>query len=236
LLILSQSSRRTWRPLGSLLRAHVEVVRADELEHLVVFDCAGLLLAELVPVYQFWKEDLDFLESEVEANTHPLASSKRNVCCLVSVLHALSIPSVRIEARWVVPQRRIVVDVVYGWDHDGVFGNLVPTGQDQICLGSSARLETWVVSALCFFDVLVKERQLVGHIGSEFCVLVDAVVDQLLQKAFLHARIGDEAVDEPREQRTCCCEPSSRSDDKSFHQAGLRELFSLTVSGSYGVI
>jgi hypothetical protein len=233
---LSQSSRRTWRPLGSLLRAYVKVVRADELEHLVVFNCASLLLAELVPVYQLRKEDLDFLESEVETNAHPLASSERNVCCLVSVLHTLGVPPVRVEAGWVVPQRRIVVDMVYGWDHYGVFGNLVSTGQDQICLGSPARLETWVVSALRFFDVFVKERQLVGDIRCKHGVLIDVVVNQLLQEAFLHAWVCDEAVDEPREQRTCCCKSSSGSNDESFHQAGLGEFLALTVSGSHGVV
>jgi len=103
LLIACKSSGRTWWPLHTPLRSYVQVDRSDELEHRVVLYCAGLLRHELIPVQKLGQEDLDFLESEVEANAHSLASGEGNVCRLVSVLDALGVPTVRIEAVGVVP-------------------------------------------------------------------------------------------------------------------------------------
>ena len=128
------------------------------------------------------------------------------------------------------------MDVVNGWDDNGVFGDLVASGEDEICLCCATRLERRVVSSLCLLDVLVEEGQLLSDVGCELCVLVDAVVDEFLEEAFLHSGVCDKAVNQPREQRASGCETSTGGNYESFHKTGLRKLLSLAVDGSYSVV
>jgi hypothetical protein len=85
---------------------------------------------------------------------------------------------------------RVVVNVVDRRDNDRIFRNLVSAWQDEVCLCCASRLERGVVSALRLLDVLIEERELLRDICGELCVLVDAVVDKLLQQAFLHSWVG----------------------------------------------
>jgi hypothetical protein len=109
--ILRKSSVRTWRPLHPPLSANIEVDRTNELEHRIVLDSAGLLASELVAVEKLRQENLDLLESKVEADAHPLASCERNVCGLMSVLDPFGVPAIGIEAVWVVPELRKRVSI-----------------------------------------------------------------------------------------------------------------------------
>jgi hypothetical protein len=68
------------------------------------------------------------------------------------------------------------------------------------------------------------------------CVLIVAVVDEFLQEAFLHTRVCDKAVDQPREQRAGGCETGTSGNDESLHKTGLGKLLSLAVNGSNGVV
>lgn len=109
---------RLWRPLDPSLRTHVKVIWPDQLEHGVIFDRSVSLPRKLVAVDELGQEDLDLLKSEVEPDTHPGTHGKWNVSGLVSVLHLVRVPPVGVEPGGVVPNRRIVMDVVKRGDNN----------------------------------------------------------------------------------------------------------------------
>lgn len=168
---------------------------------------------KLVAVEQLGQEDLDLLQGEVEANAHPLAGREGDIRSLVAVLDFLRVPAVRVEVVGVVPEFGVVVNVVEGRDNDGFFGELVAAWEDEVGLCCACGLEGWVVSSLGFFDVFVEECQTFCHVCCEFGVLVDIVVDELLEKTFLHPWVCDQAVNKPGQQRAGRCETCTGGHD-----------------------
>jgi len=110
------------------------------------------------------------------------------------VLHGIRIPPVRVESRRVIPQSRVIVDVVQGWDDDCALGDFVATREDQVELGSAAGLEGGVVAALGLLDVFVEEGEAVGDVCCYGGGVIDVVVDEFLEETLLHAGVCAEAV------------------------------------------
>lgn len=130
------------------------------------------------------------------------------------ILHLRGVPAVGVELVGVVPDIRIVVNVVNSRDDNCILRKFVTPRKDKVGLCGTARLERWVVSALHLLNVLVLEKQAFSEIGSELGLVVEIIVNQLLEKSLLHARVRDQAVDEPRKQGARCGEASGSSNNK----------------------
>ena len=65
----------------SLLRPHVQIDRANELEERIIIRFWFSFFQPLVPPDQQTHEDLDLLQCEVEADTHSLASRETGSAC-----------------------------------------------------------------------------------------------------------------------------------------------------------
>lgn len=189
------------------------------MEHRVVFDGTISFTSELVTVDKLRQEDLNLLKGKVESNAHSLPCCEWDVSGLVSILDLLGIPSIWVEAEWVVPDFWVVVNMVKGRNDNCIFGQLITSWKDKITLGSTSWLEGRVVAALGLFNVLVEEVQLVCELGSYLCVLIKPMVDQLLEESVLHSFVGAKAVDEPGEEGTCCSEPGCSGNNKCPDQA-----------------
>lgn len=107
-----------WRPLDSSLSPHIQVVRSNQLEHGIILNRPVPFSNKIIPVDQLRQEDLHLLQRKVKPNTHALPHRKRDICGLVSALHFRRIPAVRVESSRVIPQLRVIVDVVKGRNND----------------------------------------------------------------------------------------------------------------------
>lgn len=152
------------------------------------------------------------------------------------LLHLVRVPSVGVEARGVIPDGRVVVDVMQGGDDDCVLGDFVSAWQDQVELCGAAGLEGGVVPALRFLDVFVQEGELIGKVGGDFRGIVEAVVDQFLQQTVLHAGVGDQAVDKPGEERAGGREAGAGGYDEGPDEAGLGQFLAFVVGGAESIV
>jgi len=218
------------------VRTDIQVVWTDKLEHRIIFDGSVALANELVVVDQLREEDLDLLKRKVEADAHTLAGTERYVGGLVSVLDLRGVPTVGVELVGVIPEIRVVVNMVNSRDKNCVLRDFVTSRKDKVGLCSTSRLERWVVSALHLLDILILENQTLSEISSDLGLVVEIVVNKLLEKFLLHTRVGHQAVDEPGKQGARCCEASGSRDDKSPDETFLRQFLTLVISGTDGII
>jgi hypothetical protein len=73
---LSHNTITLTRPNLPLLRPHIQIDRANQLEERIIIGFWISFFQPLVPPNQQTHEDFDLLEREVEANAHPLASGE----------------------------------------------------------------------------------------------------------------------------------------------------------------
>ena len=115
-------------------------------------------------------EDLDLLKRKVEADTHALsggkavkngrvsmsvdqilfASNVRDIVCSATVFDGLGVPTIRIETVGVLPDFRIVVEMVKSRDDNLSLAHSEASGQDQILLSCATWLVRGIVLALHF--------------------------------------------------------------------------------------
>ena len=179
------------------------------MEHGIILNGSIPFTNKLVSINEFGKEDLDLLQRKVETNAHPWSHGKGYVCGLVSVFHFRYIPSIWVEPARVVPNGRIVMNMVQSRYHNCIFGQFVAPRQNQVDLRSASRLERWIVSTLSLLDILVKKSQTVRDFGCHLGIFVNTVVNQLLKQSILHVGVGDETVDKPGEQGAGRGKPST---------------------------
>lgn len=164
-----------------LLRPHIQIDRADQLEEGIIVRLWLAFLQPPVPPHQQTHEDLDLLERKVEANAHPLAGSKavrlsvsgcfrrsrsigagrhlRNVISLAAVLDFVRVPPVRVEEVGVVPDLGVHVNVVERDDDNRALFHFVAAREDAVSLCGSAWLVGGVVAALHFLDEFVQHGE-----------------------------------------------------------------------------
>lgn len=209
------------RPFDSPFCSHIQIVWPNKLEHGIVFDSPIPFSNKLVSVDQLGKEDLDFLQRKVETDAHSWSRGKGDVCGLMSVFHFWCIPPIWVEPAWVVPNGRIIMNMVQGRYHDCVFGQFVSARQNQVNLRSASGLERWIVSALSLLNIFVKKPQTISNFSSYLSILVNTVVNQLLKQSILHVGVGDEAVYKPGKQGAGCSEPSTSCNHQSPNETRL---------------
>ena len=161
----------------------------------------------------------------------------------MAALHLLGVPPVGVEAERVAPDGRVGVDGVQRGDEHAVGGQTVAAGQDDVGLGGAAGLEGGVVQALGLLDELVEVGHAVGQVGVPGGLVArvggrvdDAVLLQLLVESVLGALVGDQAVDQPGEQRGGGGEAGAVDDQHVGEDEAAREVLALVVDGAQQVV
>lgn len=169
----------------------IQVIRADKLEHRIILDGSVALANKFIVVDQLREEDLDLLERKVEADAHTRSSTERYIGGLVSVLDLWGVPTVGVKLVGIIPELRVVVNMVKSRDNNCILRNLVTSGKDKVGLCGASRLERWVVSSLHLLDILILEDQTLSEIGSDLRLVVEIVVNKFLKESLLHTWIGN---------------------------------------------
>ena len=149
----------------------------------------------------------------------------------MALLDVIRQPAVGVKAEGVVPDFRVGVDGVQGRDDDGIGGEAVSAGENDVSLDDAARLERCVVQALGLLEEAVEVGETVGKLRGPFRLGGEAEVDEFLEETVLGLGVDDEAVDEPGHEGRGGGVAGAGDDDHVGENEVAREALALFVDG-----
>jgi hypothetical protein len=118
----------------ALLRPDIQVHRTNQLEERIILRLRFTFLEPLIPPDEMDKEDLDFLQREIEADAHPLPKRKWNILRFAALLHTFRVPPADVELVRVLPVLRIAMEMVKRNNDDIALFHFQSARQNQILL------------------------------------------------------------------------------------------------------